>query len=264
MPTALDLDAYFARIRWAGDRTPTLATLEGLLRAHVSNIPFENLDVLLGRGVKIDLPSIEAKLVRARRGGYCFEHATLFDAVLEAIGFQPVRHAARVVLFTPLHAAPRTHMFLTVTVEGATFVVDPGFGPFASLAPVPLADGATGPHRMVRDGARWTLQVPRDGQTVDAWVTTLEVENPIDFAVANHFVATHPESPFVNLLMLSAVTPDGRVNVMNRDVTILREGRAQTAQISDRAALRALLATRFGFDLPEAERLVVPAIPDWR
>jgi arylamine N-acetyltransferase len=64
--------------------------------------------------------------------------------------------------------------------------------------------------------------------------------------------------------MLSAVTPDGRVNVMNRDVTILREGRAQTAQISDRAALRALLATRFGFDLPEAERLVVPAIPDWR
>jgi N-hydroxyarylamine O-acetyltransferase len=63
--------------------------------------------------------------------------------------------------------------------------------------------------------------------------------------------------------MASAVTPDGRVNVMNRDVTHLRDGTATTAQLPDRAALRALLATHFGFDLPEVDTLRVPAIPDW-
>jgi N-hydroxyarylamine O-acetyltransferase len=76
---------------------PTFETLAGLLHAHMLRIQFENLDVLLGRPVRLDLDSLQDKLVRARRGGYCFEHATLFAAVLEKLGFQPVRHAARVV-----------------------------------------------------------------------------------------------------------------------------------------------------------------------
>jgi len=85
-----------------------------------------------------------------------------------------------------------------------------------------------------------------------------------DFEMANHFVATHPTSPFVNGIMLSAVTPDGRVNVMNRDVTVIRGSEASASQLADRAALRALLAEHFGFDMPEIERLRVPAIPEWR
>ncbi|HEX5121746.1 MAG TPA: arylamine N-acetyltransferase, partial [Rhodanobacteraceae bacterium] len=92
----LDLDAYLARIGWTGGREPTFATLAGILRAHVRTIPFENLDVLLGRAIDLDLRALQRKLVHARRGGYCFEHATLFAAVLEALGFAPLRHSARV------------------------------------------------------------------------------------------------------------------------------------------------------------------------
>ena len=127
----IDLDAYLQRIHWSGDRDPTLETLAGLIKAHTAHIPFENLDILLGRTVRLDLDSLQAKIVGARRGGYCFEHATLFAAVLEALGFQLARHAARVVLFGPLAEAKRDHMFMTVIVGGATYVVDPGFGPFA-------------------------------------------------------------------------------------------------------------------------------------
>jgi len=263
----LDLDAYFERIRWSGGRSPTFETLAGILRAHITRIPFENLDVLLHRRVRLDLDGVQEKLVRARRGGYCFEHATLFHAVLETLGFHPSRHAARVVLFEPRTETPRTHMFLTVRIEGTTFVVDPGFGPFKSPVPLPLVDAETlgerGSHWMSRDGDLWALHVPRDGKTVTGWVTTLEVENPVDFEVANHFIATHPASPFVNWIMLSAVTPDGVVNVMNRDVTIVRGGEAHTERLADRAALRALLIEYFGFDLPEVEQMIVPAIPEW-
>jgi N-hydroxyarylamine O-acetyltransferase len=264
MTISLDLDAYFKRIQWTGATTPTFHTLAGLLRAHTSRIPFENLDVLLHRPVRLDLESLQNKLTHANRGGYCFD-ATLLAAALEALGFHPTRHAARVVLFTPRTEAPRTHMFLTVPVEGTTYVVDPGFGPFASPNPVPLVDGDTGQtHWLTRDGDLWKLHVPRDGNPVTGWVTTLETENPIDFEMANHFTATHPASPFTNLIMLSAGTPQGRVNVMNRNVTILRGEAATSMQLADRPALRSLLVEHFGFDLPEIEQLKVPAIPEWQ
>jgi N-hydroxyarylamine O-acetyltransferase len=94
MTRTLDLGAYLERIGWNGDARSDLATLAALLDAHMTRIPFENLDVLLGRGIRLDLDGLQRKLVDARRGGYCFEHATLFAAALEALGFAPIRHAA--------------------------------------------------------------------------------------------------------------------------------------------------------------------------
>jgi N-hydroxyarylamine O-acetyltransferase len=267
MSVTVDLDAYCQRIHWSGSRDPTLETLTGLIEAHTAHIPFENLDVLLGQKPRLDLQGLQDKIVGAGRGGYCFEHATLFAAVLEALGFQVTRHAARVILFGPLVEAKRDHMFMTVAVGGATYVADPGFGPYAPRFPVPLVDSppAQTTHWMQRDGNFWVLHVTReDRQPVAGWASTLEVENPKDFEVLNHYIATHPDSPFVNWIFMSKVTPEGRVNVMNRNVTILRQAAEPTAtELADRAALRGLLRQHFGFDLPEVEGLAVPAIPEW-
>ena len=269
MTDALDLDAYLERVRWSGPLRADLETLAGLQRAHMRAIPFENLDVLLGRGIRLDLPALQRKLVHERRGGYCFEHVTLFAAVLERIGFAPRRHAARVVLFVPVTAAPRTHAFLSVDLAQGRFVVDPGFGALSPSLPVPLLDpGATAPeiasHWMARDGGRWVLRVRADGKpAADAWVSTLEDEHLVDHELGNHYTATHPDSPFVQRLMLRALTDGGRVTVMNRDATIWGADGPRATQLTDRRALRALLTEHFGFDLPEVEGLRVPAIPAW-
>lgn len=265
---SLDLEAYLDRIEWGGVDRPTYDTLAELLRAHMSCIPFENLDVLMGRPVRLDLDSIQDKLVRSRRGGYCFEHVTLFAAALEKLRFHPVRHTARVILFVPRTASPRTHMFLTVPVDEGTFVVDPGFGALAPRVPVPLVDGAEARadheiHWMVRDGHHWMLRAQVGDKTVNGWVSTLEQDNLVDFEVGNYFTATNPGSPFVNRIMMRALTVDGRVTVMNRDLTIWRANTPHSTQLADRAALRALLVEYFGFDLPEVEHLRVPSIPEW-
>jgi hypothetical protein len=149
MTAAFDLDAYFERIRWNGDTSLSLETLGGLVQAHMRHIPFENLDVLLGRPVRLDLDSLQQKLVRARRGGYCFEHMTLFAAAIEALGFQPVPHSARVLLTSARENAPRTHMFLTVAVADGVYVLDPGFGGPAPMFPVPLVDCGARPTRRI-------------------------------------------------------------------------------------------------------------------
>ncbi len=266
--SAFDLDAYLARIGWQGSLEPTLDTLAGLTRAHITRIPFENVDVLLGRGIRIDLDSIVAKMVVAGRGGYCFEHGTLFQAVLEAVGFRPVAHAARVVVIVPRHQSPRTHMFLTVDIEGERFMVDPGFGGHTTLLPVPLRDGAevrdgSDRHRMVRHEGEWVLEAEIDGTMTALWTATLEPQLPIDFQLANHWVSTAAASPFVNRLMLRALTPGGRTSVMNRDVTVSSAGKTEKYQLADRKALRALLGEHFGFDLADVETLKVPMIPEW-
>lgn len=265
----VDLEAYGARIGlpvvWL---PPTLGTLCTLLTAHMRAIPFENLDVLLGRAIRLDLASLQAKLLTAGRGGYCFEHASLFAAVLEALGFELTRHTARVVLVLSRSQSPRGHMFMTVRLPEGVFVADPGLGGPASTAPVPLVDaGPAGPeaasHWMTLDGPYWTLRTRGPRGPMDVWVSTTEADNMVDFDVGSHFVATYPGSPFRQRLMLARFTPEGRVAVMNREASIHRDGTAETMQLPDRIALRRFAAEHFALDLPELETLRVPAVPDW-
>lgn len=81
----LDLSAYLRRIGYDGDLALTGRALAGLHRAHIAAIPFENGDIMLGRGVAVDLPSVAGKLVHRCRGGYCFEHGLLLAAALERL-----------------------------------------------------------------------------------------------------------------------------------------------------------------------------------
>jgi N-hydroxyarylamine O-acetyltransferase len=162
MPTGLDLDAYLARV---GGTPPLAAGREGLAalhRAHCAAIPFENLDILLGRPIALDVPSLEAKLVRGRRGGYCFEQNTLFQAALEGLGFRVTALAAR-VRSGATGVRPRTHMLLRVDLPEGAFVADVGFGGDGPVEPVPLAEGREtwlgfAGHRLHREGESWVLE----------------------------------------------------------------------------------------------------------
>jgi N-hydroxyarylamine O-acetyltransferase len=266
--TRFSLDAYLARLGWTGPVEPTLPTLTALTRAHIASIPFENVDVLLGRGISIELDAVCQKMIAGRRGGYCFEHGTLFQAAIDRIGFRSTAHAARVLTLVPRQQAARTHMFLTVAIDGESFLVDPGFGGHGPLVPVPVHEGVDARdgadrHRVVRHDDEWVLEAEIDGRMVPLWTSTLEPQYPVDFEVANHWVSTASRSPFVNRLMLRALMPGGRTSVMNRDVTLLRGARTEKYQLVDRTALRQLLADHFGFDLPEVERLRVPHVPEW-
>jgi N-hydroxyarylamine O-acetyltransferase len=269
-----DLDAYLARVGEAGLKTggdghpPRLDDIAALMAAHMTAIPFENLDVLLGRGIRVDLESVFAKLVTGRRGGYCYEHGALFQAALQAMGVAVTAHSARVLLVAPKAASPRTHMFLTVVDGGTTWVLDPGFGGPGPIVPVALVEGEEARHgrdvhRLVRRDGEWVLEGLINGAMAPLWTSSLEPQFPVDFELANHYVSTFPGSPFVTRLMIRALTPDGRVSAMNRDVTVLRNGVAEKHQLADRTALRQLMAAYFGFDLPEIDGVRVPSVPEW-
>jgi N-hydroxyarylamine O-acetyltransferase len=256
----LDLDRYFERIGWTGATTSTLPVLAGLLRAHMTAIPFENLDVLLGVPIELELDALQTKLVDRKRGGMCYEHTTLFQGVLERLGFEIAAHSARVTMLAKKHLQARTHMLLTVELPEGAFVLDPGFGGNAPLVPVPLDGTPAGDYVLERDAGEYLLKLA--GQ--DLWISTLAPEYPVDFSVLCHYTATHPRSGFRQRLMLRAFLPDegGRVAVMNRTVTRTVDGLATTSELADRAELHDLLVADFGFDL-DVSRLRVPSIPEW-
>jgi N-hydroxyarylamine O-acetyltransferase len=270
-PPAVDLDlaAYLRRIHHQGGTAPTLATLAALVDGHVRAIPFENLDVLLGRGVRLDVPSVQAKLVGARRGGYCFEHCTLMEAVLRRLGYEVVAHTARVTMVSGRANAPRTHMILLVTLPEGRFVVDPGFGGLAPRIPVPLADrGEDPPERpaawLQRDDPYWVMHLRRGGTPMEGWITTLDADRPVDFELGNHYTSTHPASPFRQRLTMRAYVPGGRLTIMNREVTRwVGDTPGEPRIIADRTELRALVREMLGIDVPEVETMRVPAVPEW-
>ena len=268
MAKPLDVDAYLARVNYTGPRTADYNTLSSILRSHIASIPFESFDVLLGRPIRLDPEALQAKIVANRRGGYCFEHGSLMYAALQAIGFAPIRHASRVVLFEQRHESVRQHMFLTVAIDGVTYVIDPGFGPFACPFPIPV-DGSPVPtsaptHRLSREGNDWILYVTQEGKQVPGWISTMEEEYPVDFEMMNYYISTHPASFFTHNILASAVTHEGRVNIMNQDVNIIRDGAGESVRLTDRKGLRALVAQHFGFDLPELETMRVDGVPEWQ
>jgi N-hydroxyarylamine O-acetyltransferase len=261
-PAALDLEAYLERIGFAGDREPTLAALEALHLAHATHIPFENLDVLLRVPIRLDLASVQAKLVRGGRGGYCFEQNALFAAALESFGF-PVKKLAARVRARAHRVLPRTHMTLLVSVaEGGTWLADVGFGAEGLLLPVPFGDGQEGrqfawTYRIVaEEPGLWVLQSSRGDAWEDLYAFTLEPQAPIDYEMASYYTSTHPESRFLHTLTVQLAAPEGRRILRDRDLLLDRGvGSSGTSRtIADDDELLAVLAEVFGLRFPAGTR----------
>jgi len=252
------LAAYFDRIGYSGPQQATSETLHALHRLHPQVIPFENLDALRGRTPRLDLASVFAKLVSARRGGYCYEHNLLFRAVLDTLGFETTGLAARVLWNDPAGMMPRTHMMLLVETPDNTWLADVGFGSMTLSAPLLFDTGreqAT-PHEPFRldliERGDFLLQV----KLGDAWRPVyrfdLEPQFPADYAMANHYVSTYPESIFVDHLIVARVMPGQRQTLF--DTTLTQRGTSESKrELTSAEELRGVLQDTFGLALADSD-----------
>ena len=253
-PDTLNLDAYFERIGYAGPREASLETLAALHTAHLGAIPFENVDVLFGRPIRLDLASLQAKLINRRRGGYCFEQNTLFAAVLRRLGFPVTTLEARVRPPGATRTLPRTHMVLRVELPDRAVLADVGFGGDGPLEPVDLdgrvsEQGATA-YRTVEEGSVRVLQIRSGDAWRDLYAFTLDEALPIDFEVANHYTSTFPTSRFVTTLTAQLSLPDERRILRDRTLTVRRGSTETHRAIKDHDVLP-LLREYFGLELPD-------------
>lgn len=268
-----DLDAYLGRIGWEGERRADLATLKGVHLAHLRGIPFENLDALRRTAPSLAPADLTAKLVHSRRGGYCYEHNTLFSLALETLGFRVTRLAARVVVGAEtIESRPRTHMALLVEVPGDAqpYLADVGFGAIgALLEPVPLTVGAEfrdagRRHRLVHVPHRgplelWVLQAyeERTGSWAGQYAFTLEPFEKPDFEVINWHIGTNPRSPFTQSLYVQSVSAERHLLLHGSLLTETRaDGTVRERKVPDETEARRLLEEQFGITAPEGTTLL--------
>lgn len=262
----LDLDAYLARVGLSGDLPPTLDTLRAVHRAHLAAIPFENLQIVLGRPVLLDVPSLADKMVREPRGGYCYEQNLLLAAALDRLGFSVTGFAARVLSGGAGAPRPATHALLRVDLEEGPRLADVGFGGGGLLEPVPFADG----HQEVQGG--WGLRLDRVSEVgEDEWLlrsfdgrgwrplysfsSTAMVRQ--DYAIFSHHLATHPRSPFRGRLMVQRIGPGAQHMLMNTTLTTTAPDGTQEEREVPVEEVGRVLQEVFGIGLDQEERAVV-------
>lgn len=267
------IQAYLARIGLPAAPTADAAGLATLQLAHRLSIPFENLDIPLGRGIALDPAMIADKIIGRRRGGYCFEQNALFLRALHALGFTARPLLARVWLGAN-ETPPLTHTFNLVTIDGREWIADAGFGG-SYTPPMRLVDGEDvgAPdgtrHRLRHDAIYgWMLERLGDpdftdgrGAEMTGWLPqysfTLDQVWPVDLALGNHWTSTAPATRFTTLCVVSMAAPAGLVSLTDRRFTRRAPDHVESRDIANAAEYRAVLADMFGIALEpdEIERL---------
>lgn len=259
-----DLNAYFERISYTGEHAPTLATLAAIHVRHAQAIPFENLDPLMRRPVRLDPESLQQKMVQSGRGGYCYEHNLLLKHTLDALGFCVTGLAARVLLDVDGPAdtiTPRTHMLLRVDLDGETYLADVGFGGMTLTGPLRLEldiEQATPhePYRLIRADEDFVMQV----KIRDAWKPLysfdLQKQALPDYEVCNWYVSTHPDSLFVNGLIAARPAQERRYALRNNELRVHHlNGRSERHVLTSAAEMCETLERDFRVTLPDASGL---------
>lgn len=255
----IDLDMYFDRIGYTGPVEPSLETLQGVIRHHATAIPFENIDIVAGRSIRIDRESVISKLVKDRRGGYCFEQNTLLRAALEMIGFRVAALIGRVRRGAARdEERPQTHLLLRVDLPEGAWLADAGFGGFLSapLAMTPNLEQETpdGIMRLVPTGSDLMLQALMGGDWADMYQFSPEPVPAIDFEVANWFTATHPGSLFRTNVIATKPEDGSRIVLFNRAFTRRwKDGSAEKHTLADEADYYAVLTEVFRLPVTDQE-----------
>ncbi len=252
----MQLEMYVDRIAYAGSRSATLETLGAVQAAHLSAIPYENLDIHLGRTLALGSSAAYQKIVVERRGGWCYEMNGLLAWALEQMGFNVTLLSSSVL--RPDRVTPDgDHLLLRVTLEGTDYLVDAGFGNGA-IEPLPILEGTYQrgflEYRMERDGEHWIVRDPVESDT-GGFRFLNEPRAMTDFSERCTYLQSNPESGFVRTTVCQRITADALYTLRGAVLTTLTTAGSSQRTLETAADYRATLLETFKLELPEADAL---------
>jgi N-hydroxyarylamine O-acetyltransferase len=256
-----DQKAWLNRIGYMGPLAPTLETLNGLIFAHAHTISYETLDIMLGRPPKLDVPTLQTKMITGKRGGYCFEQNMLFRAALRSLGYRITSLQGRVIRGLAIDAPrPAIHMLLQVELPEGPYLADVGFGnlaPTCALSLKPLVEQET-PHEVMRFidvGGELTLQArfKRGWEHIYRLIPYPRYDG--EYEITNWYTATHPETPYQGNIIVAKPGPNRtRVTMYNARVTVRdAEGRADKRWLANDCEYHDTLRGEFGLNMTDQE-----------
>ena len=249
----LDVSSYLARIGYSGPTTPTAETLRAMHRAHLLSVPFENLDIELGRTIVVDEAAIIRKIVERRRGGFCYELNGAFAALLRALQFRVTLLSARVSRAGGGEGPEFDHLTLRVDLD-QPWLADVGFGE-SFLEPLRLMpetehEDPAGKLRLRLFGERLQLEkLGPDGTWKRQYSFAQQPRNLEDFAAMCSYHQTSPESHFAQNRICTLATPDGRITLSGMKMIVTRDGEREEKMLSSEEERARVLQQFFGIRL---------------
>ncbi|MEQ1768497.1 MAG: arylamine N-acetyltransferase [Devosia sp.] len=257
MSSEANLDAYLRRINYAGSIAPVADTLNLLHQLHPAAIPFENLDPMMEKPVRLQLSDLEQKLIVEKRGGYCFEQNLLFQAMLESMDFKVTPLSAGVVYrHEPDFVPDRDHMALLVEADGVEYLADVGFGGKVMTAPLRLRAGIEQEtpnerYRLTGGEPEWQL----DCEIAGVWTSLYRFDltpRSMDEYVAMNDIAM---ADFRDDLRVARSEPGLRYGLANARLNTYRGNEIETRMLTNLLEIRDVLTNVFGIQLPQTDRL---------
>ncbi|MBP8184989.1 MAG: arylamine N-acetyltransferase [Pseudomonas sp.] len=261
--TSQQVQAYLSHINSPAPQQADRANLDRLIGAHLQRVPFENLDVLLQRPIRLDTDALFAKVVERGRGGYCFEINALFAQLLQSLGYRVSLLGARVRwgLANDAAASMLSHLLLRVELSAGSFIVDIGFGGPTPPCALPL-HGRDGLHAIpyqlqapTAEQPLYQLQARQNGQWQSMYQFDLQPQVWVDHIARSWYTSTHPQSIFLHTLMCARSQGDERLSLSNQSFSRrYSDGRVEQHAIGSAAQLLELLVDQFGLRLdPSAD-----------
>jgi len=248
----IDLNQYFKRINYVGSSTPTIDTLRTLHRAHLLSVPFENLDIHLGREIILAEDRIFDKIVGEGRGGFCYEQNGLFCTMLREMGFSVDMLQARVYRDDGSKGIPFGHMALRVRLED-DWLADVGFGASfrepLRLNDESVQDQAEGSYRLMHAEAYVDYFQEVNGEWMKEFRLYLEPRTLADFAGGCTYQQTSPDSHFTQRRVCSLATESGRITITDNRFIVTENGNRKEEPIGDMDAFNRVLHEEFGFTI---------------
>lgn len=248
------ISSYLDRIAYSGTTKPSNETLKQLHRAHLFHVPFENLDIGIGRPILVDQLRFVRKIIEEKRGGFCYEMNGSFAWLLKELGFKVTLLSARVGRADGSFSPEFDHLTLKVDLD-EPWLADVGFGD-SFLDPLRIETGleqrqANGTFRIVEQGPDLVVQRLQSDQAWHAeYAFTLRPRRLEDFAGMCHYHQTSPQSHFTQNKVCTLATPDGRITLSKDKLIVTSNGNREEREIPTEKEWLEILKAQFGVVLP--------------
>src|SRR6476469_9487644 len=252
--SSFDQQAWLNRIGYTGPLDPTLNALHQLIFAHSHTIAYESLDIMLGRTPKLDVASLQRKMIAGGRGGYCLEQNMLFREGLRSLGYKITSLQGRVVRGMAIDAPrPAIHMLLQVDLPEGSYLADVGFGNLAPTSALLLTPGVEQdtphePMRFIDVGGELTLQAKLRNRWEHIYRVIPYPRYDGEYEITNCYTGTHPDTPYRCNIIAAKPGPDRtRITMFNARLTVRHAtGESERRLLNDEAECRSVLRGDFG------------------
>lgn len=251
----MDVDRYLARIKIGQTKPPSLPFLTRLMEAHLKSVPFENLDILLGRNISLEVSRVYEKVVEKNRGGYCFELNGLFAWLLRELGFQVDLVSAHVFeKKTGLFGPEFDHLALLVHLD-RVYLVDVGFGE-SYRRPVALPNGEVedigGRRRMKRmdyEEGRYLVELQEEDTWLPQYSFNTTPRQIMDFQEMNVIQQTSKTSFFKKGVFCMKATENGWITLRGNILRIMENGNIESVTLPSTELRDRVILTHFAIQL---------------